>query len=192
MRDITVHDSDPRGLKVPMPSSELARSKRLTPDEITDLIHELAKTGEGADQRWALKMLAPQENSLQLATPMSDAEIVRRGARLLKGMGFELSKQCFAVAHPQGVPLGWKVPERRTDGPLIVPTTLKALYEMFPEAERDPKTDAPPGYPEMTATTTRKRRWVYDYAVKLLHARKEAGAVSTEGGEVTDDRPAQA
>lgn len=146
----------------------------MTPEEIEDEMHWLAQHGEGADKRWALNRLQPTEHGLALEKPKTEEEIQDRISRLLKGVGVESSKRAFGKAHPHHTPPGWTAAKRNKTSKYL-PNTLTGLYEMFPEAEKEILTGAPPGYPAgKGATALQRRRFIEDYAHKLNQAREPA------------------
>lgn len=155
--------------------------KRLSVEEIVDEIHELARNGEGAAQRWALQQLSAGNASLTIPPPMTDEEVIDRMARLNRGCGFELAKRGFARAFPAGTPVGWTV--ARAKGVDYLPTTLKEMYEMFPDAPMEPLTGAPPGYPEKSMKLV-KKRWVAEYAAALREAKKAHADSEEQSSEV--------
>lgn len=175
---------------------------RLSPDQITDLIHELARSGEGAEKRWALKMLAPTETQAGMPEPLDAADCVMRLARVMRGIGEKASREALSAAFKSKV-VDMDLDERPNIDRQVsvkVPENLADLYRMFPEAPKDLKTGAPPGYPDGRGITRmKKRRWVYDYAVELLKRREQqfgsplkvdAGAIRDDGSTVTEDAPA--
>ena len=147
--------------------------KRLSVEEIVDEIHELARNGEGAAQRWALQQLSAGNASLTIPPPMTDDEVIDRLSRLNRGAGFELAKRGFSRAYPAGSPVSWTM--ARQKGVDYLPTTLKELYALFPDAPMDPLTGAPPGYPETTIKLV-KKRWIAEYADELRKAKDGDGA----------------
>lgn len=75
------------------------QKRRLTPDEIIDEIHQLAKTGDDSNKRWALKMLAPEEsNSHYLVEPLGVHEVKERGVRMMRAWGMALTQMMWNTA----------------------------------------------------------------------------------------------
>lgn len=143
-------------------------AKRLTADEITGLIHELARDGDGADRRWALRQLSVGDASITLPAPKTDEEVLDRLARLNRGVGCEMAKKGFMRAFPASTPPGWSLGKKA--GHSVVPTTLKELYLMCPDAPKDPFLNAPPGYPEK-GILLKKRRFLADLYIELMAAK---------------------
>lgn len=158
--------------------NEPVARKRLTPEEIMDEIHQLARDGEGAEKRWALKQLSAGDASITIGKPRTEEEIQERAARILKGIGLESSKKAFAKAHRAATPPQWTQAKRFNAK--YLPVTCTQLYEMFPEAEKD-EFGYPPGYPHDKGAL-HKKRWIAEYAEKLNQARLS----KTEGTDARD------
>lgn len=161
---------------------ETKPKRRLSPEEILTEIHGLAQDGDGADRRWALKQLSVGDASITLPTPKSEEELQQRLGRMLRAVGEESARRAYGKAFPAGVPASWSIARKR--GKLYVPTTLKELYELFPEAEKDLLTGAPPEYP-LNSSVLKKRRWVADYAMKLNKARDSESNPTELGSEIS-------
>lgn len=168
----------------PSPPTNPAPTKtRLTPEEIIDQIHQLARHGEGADARWALKQLSVGDAAITLPKPQSEDDITRRAARVLKAIGVQSSQRAFRLAHPRHTPTAWT--EARRVNKEYLPTTINQLYEHYPEAEKQ-KDGSPPGYPH-DGTLIAKRKFIARLAHSLEEARK-ANGVPTDGQSL-DSRP---
>jgi len=173
---------------------------RLSPDQITDMLHEMARSGEPAERRFAIKLIKPAEAQTGLPEPLDAADCVMRLARVMRGIGEKASREAMSAAFKSKV-VDMDLDERPNIDRQVsvkVPTNLSDLYRMFPEAPKDLKTGAPPGYPKV-GPMLKKRRWVYDYAVELLKRREQqfgsplkvdAGAIRDDGSTVTEDAPA--
>lgn len=145
-----------------------APGTRLSTDQILDAIHEVARDGEGADRRWALNQLKAQEVSVAVDKPKTEAEVIERIARQLRGVGLERAKDCFRAAYPVAIPLQWTEAKKR--GKTYVPITVAELVELFPETPVDAFHD-PVGYPK-SGSQLAKKRWIADKAVEMNDARK--------------------
>lgn len=142
---------------------------RLTPDQILDHIHQLARDGEGADKRWALNQLRAQEaTGVALPIPKGPEEIRERISRQLRGIGLEATKDCFRAAFPASTPVQWA--EARKRGLTYVPVTTRELFDIYPECPRDVTGD-PLGYPR-SGSALAKKRWIADKSIELTEARK--------------------
>ncbi len=144
--------------------------KRLSPEDIIDQIHRLAREGEGADQRWALSQLQVGDASITVPKPLTQDEIDRRTARILKGIGIKSTQRAYRIAFPTSVPKNWTEAERH--GVDYLPTSLNDLYARFPEAEKNAD-GIPPDYPR-NASSLKRQRWIAKYASELNLKRKEA------------------
>jgi hypothetical protein len=148
------------------------RRGRLTPEQITDQIHWLAKNGDGADRRWAINKLEPGDVSIAVAPPLNDDEFSLRLSRLMKGAGLNLSKIAFSRVFPQATPTGWTAIKRNKSKMVYAPETVVEFYAMFPDHPKDPKSGLPPGYP-VDQDRFNKRKWIAHLAIQLDKARQK-------------------
>lgn len=72
----------------------------MSAEEIREGIEQLARDGEGADKRWALKQLsAATTEESALAKPLTDYEVTHRLARIMRGAGDRLTRAAYVIAH---------------------------------------------------------------------------------------------
>lgn len=163
--------------------------RKLTPDEITEEINELARSGQGADKRWALNILRPQTgNHLALAPIHSADEVVDRLSRLMKPAGQEASRLAYRRAFPHDgadgikkyaeVRIGDIPPELMDVVRKIV--SVRTFYKMFPSHKRSGQ---PKGYPRNRGIEI-QRDWLRRLAAQILMDREQESinqAIQQEG-----------
>lgn len=163
------------------------RPKRLSVDEILDLLSSMARDADaGADRFRALKMLASQEGAtVTLPPPMLEGEVVDRIARVMKGAGATLTQLAYRRAFPDAprAKLSGKRPtyheitdDMRERARAI--TSLKLLNQEFPEAKM--VRGIPKGYPSGRSLVV-KAEWCQEQALKLFAEREgEARKIAHE------------
>ena len=172
--------------------------KILSPDEITAEINDLARHGDGADKRWALKILSTQaEAEVILPAPLDDVDIKRRLARLMRGGGMALTKAAYVEAF-QNAPIA----QIKASAPLddlaididMLPKTLRAYYKRYPWKK---KAGMPVGYPQ--GDVLKQMKWAQQASLEeeriLLQAKAApivADMTNIGGVDPTDGNDAEA
>ena len=121
----------------------------MTADEIRHGIEELARDGDGADRRWALKQLkADTADEVVLERPATEKEIIQRLGRLMRGAGMVNTKAAYAIAfsHDRRITVskGTTVPSDLDVNEETLPKTLKMFYRLYPDRK---KHGFPVGFP---------------------------------------------
>ena len=175
------------GLDTPVEDSTAPpKSGLLSTAEILEGIHELARSGEGADRRWALRILTEgQTTAITLPDPMDDDEVITRMSMMMKGAGARLTQISYRRAFPNvrvGTMLGGDLPyDEATDEMRRIAariTSLKLLNKKFPEANVG---HVPKGFPTGRSLAV-KADWCREQALKLLveRERKERQSATKE------------
>lgn len=85
----------------PKSKKPLEPKKPMSAEEIQSKIEDLARSGEGADQRWALRHLSGQQtSSIVLPEPLTDEERIERFARIARSQGPEITRLGYVRAFP--------------------------------------------------------------------------------------------
>ena len=156
-------------------SEEAKETRSMTADEIRQEIERLAREGEGADRRWALKKLSDQEGTnIVLPAPLTEAEMIKRVCRINRGAGLEMTRICFFKTFPHAkldiVPLLSQehVPEH-IKAKVAKITSIKRLNRAFPEMKT---AGCPRGYPR-TGSAALKIKWCQDSAAARYLEREQ-------------------
>lgn len=119
--------------------------EKITAEWLERQIRDLAQSGEGADRRWALKVLREEtQGETAFQKPLTDQEVVDRLARMMRGAGIGLTRAAYIKAYgTYKATVEGTLPEM---GNLDIdvedlPKTLKQYYTRYPDFKR-------PGYPE--------------------------------------------
>lgn len=161
-----------------MTEAPAVKTKIPTATEVQEWISELARDGDGADRRWALKMLSAQAApTSNLPDPLDEQDIVNRLAALDLAAGKHLAQVAFARAfrfknsaveamQPQ---LTVKDIEGLYD-PKKLPVSLKQLYRNFPEIK--PRGGYPRGYPVAKGLAV-QADWIKRKAIEIIRDRHQ-------------------
>lgn len=143
----------------------------MTAEEVRSRIEDLARGGEGADQRWALRMLSAQETStIMLPEPMNDAQYIESLSILMRGGGNEITQHAYKKAFPnaqRGIHLAPvlsldQLPEMVLQEAMKI-VSLPLLYKRFPHLKRSGQ---PPGYPKKSLS--KQQDWCQRVAANEL------------------------
>jgi len=172
------------------------KQKPLTLDEVTTILSDIARNGEGAERFRALKMVAAQETgSITLPDPISDAEAIERLGRIIRAAGPTVAQLAYRKAFPAAKrPINHAAP-RVTVADMIIdratlPVNLKQLYRRFPEIKRP---GVPQGYP-MGKGLAVVKDWCQKKALQLLIDQEQgrvdaASIVGQEKNVETSNQP---
>lgn len=174
--------------------------RRLTPEELLDEIHDLARNGDDANKRWALKMLSSQESSLSLPEPLTRADVIERLMRIMRATGMAISQmawnKAFAGTHKR--PTDEAVIADHQD--LVPPevankikriTRVRNLYDFAPDIR---KPGVPVGFPRNGKEA--QARFLQGVAMRIAINRVKAGqdpltGKSLEATDGTVSQPAE-
>lgn len=148
----------------------------MTIDEIVAETEEIARNGEGADKFRALKMLHGMQSS-QVTVPdlLEELAVVDKLAVLMSSQGATICQQAYNRAFSRQNTAITDTPKFKDTIKTIdvdvdkLPTNLKQMYRMFPEAKRH---GYPRGYPAGRGFLVQKE-WIQKYCVKLLRDREQ-------------------
>lgn len=192
-----------------MPEEQQQVAHRLSAEEIETLIHDMAKFGDGPDQRWALSKLREEaEAQAVVVAPLTDNDVVQRLARLMRGAGVANSRAAYVIAHgnykPQG-PLRDRFKESVDVPPGIdlkkLPATLKAFYRRYPQFKGGG--GFPQGYP-VGEGPVKQMKWLQQRSLEVekeMFAAKAADVVRdidnirdlpTDGNDASTDGGSEA
>ncbi len=149
--------------------------KPLTIEEVTSILSDIARNGEGPERFRALKMIAAQETgSVTLPEPISDVETVERLGRLMKAAGATAVHMAYRRVFPRAQrPINVGAPKVTIDDMIVdratLPVNLKQLYRTFPEIKRP---GVPQGYPRKGGLSVVKQ-WCQKTALRLLMDREQ-------------------
>lgn len=176
--------------------SEPAR-KPITLDEALAIVTDIARNGDGAERFRALKLVMAQEASTAtLPEPFTDAEVIDRLARMIRAAGPTASQMAYRKAFPAAKrPIHHAAP-KVTEADItpidkaMLPTTLRGLYKMFPEAKR---AGTPRGYPVHGGMAVQKE-WVQKMAIRMtLDAeQKKLDQIATQAAEAPSEEQVDA
>lgn len=169
----------------------------LSPDQIEALITKMAVHGEGADQRWALKILrAERETEAVLPDPLTQDEVADRLARILRAIGTRAANSGYARffnnrrVSPQTAANALKAEDFKIDVESL-PRTLKAMNRRYPEL-KPAKGGFPSGFPVGKGPLA-QQEWVRKMSMKIEVDRARAAQLAVikdiEGYEAKDDQP---
>ena len=152
---------------------------KISLDEALSIVSEIARNGTGPDQFRALKMVMAQEaGTATLPEPLSDAEVIERGARLIRAMGPTAAQLAYRKAFPQSQrPINHAAP-KIAEGDIApidksaLPINLRSLYRMFPEIK---KAGVPKGFPINRGLAVQKE-WCQKMAMKMILDREQQKA----------------
>lgn len=126
----------------------------MSPEQIEQRIHQLAKEGDDASARWALKLLHSQrQGETGIPAPLNAAEMIERLARVMRPAGREQCQVAYRKAFPYGprMNLGIVAAEVRAQhlsneikAEILKVRTLRDLYRHYPTIKRS---GVPKGYP---------------------------------------------
>ncbi len=186
-RDVMISRMQNAVSKPPEPPADKSPKKPMSAEEVRSKIEELARSGEGADQRWALRTLHAEESgAVTLPTPLTDAEVLERTCRIMKSAGQILSQLAYRQTFPKSK-LGGELaprmllndlPEHIREKAMQV-TTLRILYRDFPDVKRP---GMPPGYPQKSSLLARQE-WCQRTAANLLLEQEQKKLDETPGTE---------
>lgn len=146
---------------------EASKGGILSAAEVMEKISALADSGEGADRRWALKMLSAQGTSAGLPEPLDDTEAILRLARLLEGYGRAVSFSAFRRAFRKKVEPGDPI-YADIEVKIVVPQSLKEFFDRFPEQRpRSYPAGYPKGFPYKGDSQERKL-WIEERSRYLI------------------------
>lgn len=154
----------------PDPPDPPRKSGVLSAAKVQELISDLAEQGDGADRRWALKMLSAQSSTAGLPEPISQREAEIRLGRLMFGYGEDITRRAMVRAFSPKMTAsmsGGDDPSLFEDEE-IIPTTLDEYWARWPH-KRHPKYPSryPPGYP-YKGTAEEKKQWVVRASTNLI------------------------
>jgi len=161
-----------------------------TPQEIEALIAEMARNGEGADQRWALNILRrEQEAETVIPPPLQDHEVIEYLIRVMRPSGPEpcmiAFRRCWPHKGMDGIKKRPVISDRDISPEQMLAvekiTTLKQFYKAFPEIK--PRGGVPKGYPSGRGLVE-KRDWCRRAAALILADREQNqidGSIAQEG-----------
>lgn len=169
--------------------------KQLSADDIQEMIAAMAQQGDGADKRWALKVLQSQQISEAVLPPLlNDAEVIERLMRVMRPAGKETCQLAYRRCWPhRGIDGIKERPAIREaditeEQQMMVErvVSLKTLYKHFPEIKRP---GFPKGYPTGRGLEA-QRDWCRRKAVQCLVDREQAALDNVsiaDVGKVKDD-----
>lgn len=156
--------------------------KPLTPEEVRQLIEDVARSGEGASQLRALLALSSEQvKESVLPAPLNEDEVIDRLSRLNVMAGIKCARLAMVRAFPKRIAasklvqsLAGKFADEIDQTKL--PRTLKALYRAYPEIRQ-------PGYPKgfpVHGSPEKQKEWCHSVAIKIEVERKQSAVIAAE------------
>lgn len=150
--------------------------RRLSVDEIHDILDDIARNGEGADRIRALKMLREEQaDAVTLPPPATVEEGIDMFVPLMQAFGSSNVQWAYRKAFPHNKGIAVSPPKIGVEDLDVftrgnLPTTIRQFNKQFPECKIK---GTPTGWPAGGGVEA-KQEFIRNMALGVLRARKQA------------------